>query len=306
MLTQQQKDDRRNYIGGSDVAAICGVSPYKTIYQLWLEKTGRVVEQDISHKNYIKFGNYFEKGIAHWFCDETKKQVKPNYSQNFIIHPTIPYLAGNIDFFIGDENSILECKTALNTNEWGDEQNIIPMHYLCQVAHYCMIGNFDKAYIAVVFAAKRELKYYTYNRLPELEVKLLDKIQHFWLNNVLEDIAPEPTNVDDLMLMYKESNNKPIVATDPIEVIIGALKMINKDIKAKEERKEELKNEICLYMKDHDTLLDINGKSLATWKFTRPIKRFDTKKLEQENKNIYDKYVTECDPQRRFLIKDEK
>ena len=32
---------RKKGIGGSDVAAILGFSPYKSPYQLWLDKTGR-------------------------------------------------------------------------------------------------------------------------------------------------------------------------------------------------------------------------------------------------------------------------
>ena len=33
---------RRGYIGGSDAAAVVGLSPYVTPYQVWAEKTGKV------------------------------------------------------------------------------------------------------------------------------------------------------------------------------------------------------------------------------------------------------------------------
>ncbi|WP_410960483.1 YqaJ viral recombinase family protein, partial [Salmonella sp. SAL4361] len=45
MNTQVNRDQflagRKKGIGGSDVAAILGFSPYKSPYQLWLDKTGR-------------------------------------------------------------------------------------------------------------------------------------------------------------------------------------------------------------------------------------------------------------------------
>ena len=33
---------RRNGIGGSDAAAVCGVSRYKSPVELWMEKTDRI------------------------------------------------------------------------------------------------------------------------------------------------------------------------------------------------------------------------------------------------------------------------
>ena len=34
---------RTKGIGGSDVSIIAGINPYKSVYQLWLEKTGRII-----------------------------------------------------------------------------------------------------------------------------------------------------------------------------------------------------------------------------------------------------------------------
>ena len=39
-----EKMDRTKGIGGSDVAAICGVSPWKTPLQIYLEKIGESAE----------------------------------------------------------------------------------------------------------------------------------------------------------------------------------------------------------------------------------------------------------------------
>ena len=47
---------RRNHIGGSDAAACVGMNPYKDNVQLWEEKMGLVEPEDISNKDYVRYG----------------------------------------------------------------------------------------------------------------------------------------------------------------------------------------------------------------------------------------------------------
>ena len=51
---------RSHYIGGSDAAAVLGLNPYKSNLELWQEKTGLVVPEDISEKPYVKYGHAAE------------------------------------------------------------------------------------------------------------------------------------------------------------------------------------------------------------------------------------------------------
>lgn len=43
-------ESRKKGVGGSDVSTIMGLNKYKTSYQLWMEKTGRMQPEDISDK----------------------------------------------------------------------------------------------------------------------------------------------------------------------------------------------------------------------------------------------------------------
>lgn len=61
ILTAKQAEDRSKWlefrkegIGGSDAAAIVGLSKWKSPYQLWLEKTGQVEAEDISDKEVVR------------------------------------------------------------------------------------------------------------------------------------------------------------------------------------------------------------------------------------------------------------
>ena len=60
---------RRGGIGGSDVAAIMGISKYRSPYEVWLEKTGRVEPKDISGKQAVEWGNRLEDTVARKFAE---------------------------------------------------------------------------------------------------------------------------------------------------------------------------------------------------------------------------------------------
>ena len=60
---------RGHTIGGSDASAIVGMNPYKTNEQLWLEKTGQAVPEDISDKTYVKYGQEAEHLVQSVSCN---------------------------------------------------------------------------------------------------------------------------------------------------------------------------------------------------------------------------------------------
>lgn len=304
MLTPDQLNQRLNFATGSDAAVICGLSPYKTKVTLWLEKTKRAEQEDISNANHIKFGNYMEDGVAKWFEHESGKELLPK-TRELLIHPEHEWMAGNIDFRLKNENAILECKTALSADGWGNGENTIPAHYLMQVAHYCAVGGFDKAYIAVVFTMTREMRWYEYERNLELETKLINIEKDFWFNNVLADIAPEPKNEDDVLQLYKKTIEEPIVAEQEVIETVYELKNIKKQKVEIELKEQECRDKIVSFMKDFDTMVDIEGKPLVTYKLTKPGERFDVKSFSKENPETYKEYIKSTEPQRRFLIKGE-
>jgi putative phage-type endonuclease len=304
MLNAQQLLDRLNYITGSDAAVICGLSPFKTKASLWLEKTKRQEQEDISNANYIKFGNYMEEGVAKWFEAESGKKLCEK-SDSLLIHPEHKWMAGNIDFRLKFENAILECKTALTADGWGDGENIIPPAYLMQVAHYCAVGGFDKAYIAVVFSMTREMRWYEYERNMELESKLINLEKDFWFNHVLADVAPEPQNEEDVLALYKTTTETPAIASEEVVEKVYELKDIKKQKKEMEFKEKECRDKITSFMKDCSAIVDASGNILVTYKMTAAGERFDVKSFSAENPVIYKEYTKPSQPQRRLLVKGE-
>ena len=84
-------------IGGSDASAIVGMNPYKTNIELFEEKTGRRIPEDISQKPYVQYGTRAEPLIRELFkLDYPEYQV--SYHENRILRSTAyPFLQASLD-----------------------------------------------------------------------------------------------------------------------------------------------------------------------------------------------------------------
>lgn len=66
------KQDRHKYIGGSDIACIMGISPFKTRWQLLQEKA-QIVEDDFKGNVYTEYGNNIEASIRDYINETIGK-----------------------------------------------------------------------------------------------------------------------------------------------------------------------------------------------------------------------------------------
>lgn len=201
-LTKKQHLIRKTGIGGSEVAAVLGVCPYKTAHDVWLEKTGRKEPEDLSKKPKIQLGIILEAPLAKKYAKQNKCQIKR--LKQTLRHPKYPWLIGSPDgiFIIG--NKILEIKTATYPGKlWGASgTDIIPMNYILQVQHYMnVIGAVNECIInesdiyACIFGGKNEkeddvFRTYTIKRDNEIIDYMVSKIDTFWNYNVKKDMPP--------------------------------------------------------------------------------------------------------------------
>jgi hypothetical protein len=56
-------------------------------------------------------------------------------------------------------------------------------------------------------------------------------------------------------------------------------------------------------LQERDTLVSVSGDVLATWKSSKPSKRFSATLFQQAMPDIYDQFVIEQPGSRRFLVK---
>lgn len=297
---------RRTSIGGSDVATILGFNKYQSSYQLWLDKTGQIDIDDSDPSEAAYWGNVFEVDVANEFALRTGKKVRMDNHMYF--HKEYPFLSANVDRQVVGENAILECKTAsvYLADLWEGES--IPEQYIFQVQHYMNVLDKDYAYIAVLLGGQK----FVWKRI-ERDQELIDLIQErlieFWEVNVQQNIAPPIDGSDATTAFIKEryadsEAGKEITLGKAEDELIAALaeqkatkKMIDANI-------NQIENQLKDKLGQADAEIAITPSSIISWK---PVvsNRIDTKRLKEEQPDIYQTYARES-VSRRFSIKEIK
>ena len=304
---QEWLRERKNYIGGSEIAAICGLSSFdKTALDVYLSKVNpTIVELTKDDPNYeaAYWGTKQEKIIAERYAEE--RNVIIQTQPTLIRHPKHPFIACNIDRWVGNREYILECKTAhfYKMKKWGDlGTDQIPESYLLQVAYYAAICDVPKVDIAVLIGGQ-DFRIYTYNRDKNLEEKLIKIGVNFWHNHIEKRIPPKCVSTRDTFNLFPQSNYHEIVAEDNIIQKWEELKAAREEESKIQSTIEKLKTDIQEFMRDYDVLIDNQGNVIATWKNTTPKSFFDVKKFKDEAKELYLKYISHAKQSRMFLIK---
>ena len=264
MITEQQREERRLGIGGSDMPIILGLSNYKTPYQLYLEKIGESEpEKEMTPFQY--WGNQLEGVIREEFAKRNNVVVE---TPDSCVHPFHDFLRGNVDGFIPSWNAVLEvkCSAGFMAHEWGEDgSDVIPMQYLVQVAHYCAVLDADCAYIAVLIGGN-DYREFKYTRNFELESKLIDAAKEFW-NCVLTRTPPKPVNQIDLKLMYpKHDPDKTKTINNDVAEQLTTLSETRFKIKQLGEVEEKYKFNIMQFMEDAECLVNETGQPIVSWK----------------------------------------
>jgi putative phage-type endonuclease len=264
MITEQQRQERKLGIGGSDMPIIMGLSTYKTPYQLYLEKTGTLEpEDDMSEYQY--WGHQLEGIVREEFSKRNNVEVE---TPQTLIHPFYDFLRANIDGFVPSFNAVLEvkCSSSFMAQQWGEDgSDVIPMPYLVQVAHYCAVTNADCAYIAVLIGGN-DYREFKYTRDMELEEHVINAAKEFW-NCVQTNTPPPAINQSDVKLMFPKHNpEKTLTINTDIAQQLTTLTKTRFQIKELNEIEEQYKFNIMQFMQDAECLVDDSGKPIISWK----------------------------------------
>lgn len=293
--------ERTKGIGGSDSGIVLGLNKYKTPFELWLEKTGRVTPEEIDSEA-IYWGNQMEDVVAHEFMKRTGKKV---HNDNFMhFHPEHPFIFANVDRLLYGEPAVLECKTASAhlSKLWQDDE--IPDTYLTQVQHYLGVTGLDHAYIAVLIGGNRFV-YKEIQRDDDLIKMIFDSEVKFWNDYVIADVAPplDGTSAAEKYLKEKyerAADEKEIILSDDSKDLLAEYMQLKGTLKPLEDRQKEIENLIKSQLKDAEK--GISGSFIAKW-FNITSRRVDSKELKQKFPDVYQQVLNES-TYRRFDVKE--
>lgn len=191
---------RTSDLTSTDVAALFGLSPYKTRLQLWDEKrAGQVVR--IEENDRMKWGKRLESAVAYGIAADRRWQARP-----FKEYGRLPELrlGSSFDFRANDrldaadspDDAILEIKTVdflAFRNGWTIEDDYVeaPAHIELQVQHQMLVSGLRRAYIGVLIGGNR-IEVLEREADDEVHAGIIAAAAQFW-TSVDEGIEPTPS-----------------------------------------------------------------------------------------------------------------
>lgn len=251
---------REKRIGGSDVGAILGVNPYKSIIDVYIDKTeGSTFEGNES----TFWGHMHESTIMKVFAQKHKEfyvyQAPYSVVNDFLI--------ANLDGVLKDRNTgdygVLEIKTtnAFNYKDW--DGDIVPQYYYAQVQHYLMLTGYKFAYIAVLIGGNK-YKDFKIERSEEDIALIRSKATEFYKENILKQIPPMPDGSDAYMDYLKKKaldiENDEVIEFSYLEEKAQKVKNIGKEISNLKKEQDLLKEQIMLELINNGTQKGVAGK----------------------------------------------
>lgn len=302
----QAAPDRSLFLGGSDAAAVMGLSPWATPVELWEQKTGRKAKEEpnqAKQKVYDR-GHKLEPFIRDMVVDK----LRANGVQAEVINCNARYvdiehnfLSCEIDFelrltgevLIGDEIVMLDGEhvngdaksvTGFARKKWGDEDTEdVPIEYAAQFMHGLGITG-RRLCIVAALRSFDDVDIYWVRRDDETVEAMRAKMVTFWIDHVLADVPPDPIDFSDIKALFPSDNGQAIEATVEIASKVRDLAEIKKKIKGLEDDAEQLQFAVAEYISPN-AILTYAGKEIATWKGQGDT-RLDGKALEAAHPEI--------------------
>ena len=300
------KGDIPYTVGGSDVAAIFGVSPWMTPMELWLVKKGRMKPAAKSNTNQLMMGHLLEPVAAYWYGQKTGNTVTED--TYLYQHADHPYALANFDRRFtrkaDGEPGILECKSCTyhKADDWAD--NAIPLYYEFQLRFYLAVADVNIGAFSAVWGNNPDNDL----AMPEIvrdkakEDMIFERLEE-WIWSLENDKPPTMAEVAPKLALQSlariyGSSQKGLVTLEFSSKYEPALRKIaqlqekitdcNREIKTYEKEIEAHSVRIAEVMKEHEhgVLETTTDKFLIDF-ITKTTRRPDSKALKEKYPAVY-------------------
>lgn len=303
-------------VGGSDVGAILGLSPFRSAVDVWLDKVHRGAAPARPSVVAQRVGTYLEPFVVQEYERLTGNNCQA-HPQPFH-HPDHPELFGHVDRMVTQGTAqatsnqtkaeasriVLECKTcsAFRAGEWGPAwSDLVPAEYLVQCLWYLGLAGCEEAHLAVLLG-NTDLRVYRIRRDEALERHLFERAHRFWLEHVLTGTPPPPRTRDQVESLYPtHTAGLTREASPEMLTKLSRLAQLQEEVRLAEQELDEIRQEVALEMGPAEALT-WGGQTLATWRHSRESTRLDTQRLRHERPDIVQAYTRQVSAGRRLLL----
>jgi putative phage-type endonuclease len=300
------KGDIPYTVGGSDVAAIFGVSPWITPLEFWLVKKGRMKPCEKLNTAQLEMGHLLEPIAAHFYAKKTGNLVTADTC--LYRHADYPYALANFDRRYerarDGERGILECKncTYHKAGDWANEG--FPLYYELQLRFYLAVADVNIGAFSAIWGNNPD----TDLAVPEIvrdrakEGMIFERLDEWiWsLNNdkppTMDGVAPKLA-LESLARIYGsgkaglptiEFSGKYEKPLRSIAALQGRISEYNDEVKKMSEEAEAHSVRIAELMKDHEHgVLETGADKILIDFVGKKSNRTDTAALKKNYPAVY-------------------
>lgn len=301
---------RAKGIGGSDIAVILGLSPYKTPLDLYCEKVGiwrdelaseaarwgQIMEPVLAAQYVQQFGRTIIRrdaktgAVMMYQPDPTSDHPDINHYEGphadllgTLVHPEYEWARGHVDAIgltVGTPRLIGEFKQAdlRLAHLWGEpDTDQVPDPYNLQTQWYMMLADLEVTEIAALIGGNRFGRYVI--RRDEILIDLmLERAAEFW-QRVVDRNPPPPVEGErgavSLSRLYPSGDRgKELEATPDVLEMALNLHWLRETAKKIEEKKTNAENDLKRLMADA-ARINLGPKSYISWNNNKPSTSID-------------------------------
>lgn len=281
-------------VGGSDVAAILGLSPYATPTDVWRRLTTGEVPTD-EDSTAMQRGRYLEGGLLDWYTDQHAPQGCGIKRDD---RTTIEWRRATLDASVwvdGTLVGIVEVKTDARNDYPGGEVHDwtqgepIPPHYACQIAWYLHITGAQ--WCDVVSLGRDQMLACTRLHRDEAVIGAVVRQVEAWRTRyVLTGTPPPPTSHEDVASRQRPTKDPIPEATEEQAALMVAY------IEATDAAREAAKTAKALRLQLAELADGTPGLTApgmrARWTHRKPSERIDAARLRRDWPDVAAECVT--------------
>lgn len=236
---------RKEVVTATDIGAIVGLSPYRSAFDVWVDKTRDDIPPDASNSA-MTWGNRLESVVAAAYTDQ---YGIPIVKAEFIRKDFDGVPAGCTQDYVSEDGMInVEIKTARSGFSWGDPgTDQIPDYYLTQVMWQMGIAGQRMTHLAVLIGAS-DFRIYNIPFDQTFFDSMLERAREFW-KLVLSKTPPATDGSESCRLYFSQlykKGSKELVKNPSAILCSNTVKYFKfqRLLKVLEAKKEEIANVI--------------------------------------------------------------
>lgn len=291
MITEEQRIERRNFLGSSDIAAIFGLDPWRNQADVYYSKVGPFPDEPENPGTAIRLGNNLEHGLLQLAAEDLRVSIEPDVRR---VHED-GIFAANLDALIAERDEAIEVKTSgLQNPMWDDSEwgtpgtDEVPDRVIMQVHHQMLCANLSTVHVAALLGRGRGFNLYRINRNDGIINAIVDEGTRFWELHVLTKTPPADVRPSTEFLRTRPRNEGETTTID--NDLFERLQAAKEAEKAARAAVKDLEAEVLHTLGDAETALCDLGQITYRQTVTR---RFDTKAFQAEHPDLHTQFLEE-------------